>query len=155
VVRNENQGGGNLDYMINSKNTLSARFFQSVAIQPTYGDELPGYSNPGEYQNTNALLRLTTVVSNTFINEARVSCQRLYSLAQDQLPAGDTPANLGMATLEPADSAAGSLPPPMVMIEGNTVLNGLLYPVWTAENQFEGADQISWSHRRQTIRAGG
>jgi hypothetical protein len=154
VARNEDQGVGNLDYMINSKNTFAFRFFQSLATQPTFGDQLPGYSNPGEYTNTNALFRLTTVVSNNFVNEVRASYQRLYTHASDQLPAGDDPTDLGMTTIEPAGSPAGSLPPPMIMVEANTILNGFLYPVWTAENQFEYADQISWSHREHTIRAG-
>ena len=155
VVRIEDQGIGNLDYMINGKNTLSTRYFQSVATQPTYGDELPGYSNPGEYQNSNALIRLTSVVTSNFVNEAHVSYQRLYSHAQDELPQGDTPGNLGMATIEPAGSAAGSLPPPMIMIQGNTILNGFLYPVWTAENEYEEGDEISWLHGAHSIRAGG
>ncbi len=153
VVRNEDQGVGSLDYMVNSKNTLAVRFFESLAAQPTYGDELPGYSNPGEYTNSNALLRLTTVFSNTLVNEARASYQRLTSHATDVLPAGDTPQNLGMATIESAGPDA-VLPAPMVMIQGNTTLNGLLYPVWTAENQFEYGDQISWSHGAHTIRTG-
>jgi hypothetical protein len=154
VVRNEDQGSGNLDYMINSKNTFAVRFFQSLATEPTYGDELPGYVNSGEYTNTNGLLRLTTVVTNNFVNEARASYQRLYSHAGDSLPAGDDPTDLGMTTIEPAGSPAGSLPPAMIMVQANTILNGFIFPVWTAENQFEYADQISWSHRSQTIRAG-
>ena len=154
AVRHEDQGVGNLDYMVNSKNTLSARFFQSTSTQPTNGNELPGYLNQGIYANTNALLRLTTVVSNNFINEAYVAYQRLYAHASDQLPAGDTPAALGITTLSPPGSPGGSLPPPINMLNDNTILNGFLYPVWTKVNQYEAADQISWSHRRQTIRAG-
>ena len=154
AIRNEDQGSGNLDYVINSKNTFAVRFFQSLATQPTYGDELPGYVNSGEYTNTNGLLRLTTVVTNNFVNEVRASYQRLYAHAGDSLPAGDDPTDLGMTTIEPAGSPAGSLPPAMVMVEANTTLNGFIFPVWTTENQFQYADQISWSHRSQTIRAG-
>ena len=154
VVRTEDQGIGNLDYMINSKNTFALRFFQSQASEPTFGPELPGSQNVGEYTNTNALLRLTTVIGNNFVNEVRASYQGLDTHATDTLPAGDTPAGLGMSTIEPAGSPAGSLPPPMIMVQANTILNGFLYPVFTAENQFEYADQISWSHRSQTIRAG-
>ncbi len=140
--------------MINSKNTFAVRFFQSLATQPTYGGELPGYVNSGQYTNTNGLLRLTTVVSNNLVNEARASYQRLYAHAGDALPAGDDPTDLGMTTIEPAGSPAGSLPPAMVMATDNTTLNGFIYPVWTTENEFEYADQISWLHRSQTIRAG-
>ena len=154
AVRNEDQGSGNLDYMINSKNTFAVRFFQSLATQPTYGDELPGYVNSGEYTNTNGLLRLTTVVSNNFVNEVRASYQRLYTHAGDYAPGGRRPYGPGHDNDQPAGSPAGSLPPPMIMVQANTILNGFMYPVLTTENQFEYADQISWSHRSQTIRAG-
>ena len=34
AIRNEDQGSGNLDYVINSKNTFAVRFFQSLATSP-------------------------------------------------------------------------------------------------------------------------
>ena len=151
AIRNEDQGVGSLDYIVNSKNTLSARFFASVSPQITAGGQLPGYEGTATYNNVNALLKLTTVVSNNFVNELHASYQRLFTKEADTLPAGATTSNFGMTVIEPSVTQ----PPPLIMVQGNTTLFGGLEPFYSPVNQFQYGDQISWSHGKHTIRAGG
>src|SRR5262249_55211629 len=80
AVFEEDQTVINGDWAINSKNALATRFFYSHAPRQTplvqlIGGGLPGVSQDAYYANTNAVLRLTTLVTNTFVNEARVSFQ--------------------------------------------------------------------------------
>src|ERR1700733_5203829 len=105
-IYNEDQYVGNGDYIFNSKNTLSIRTFYSrnpdiVAMGSPWGGNLPGAPENNYYSNINALMNLTTLVSNNFVNEARVSFQRLVSFGSVSLPAGDTYANLGMTSSTP------------------------------------------------------
>ncbi len=43
------------------------------------GGALPGAPEVQQFSNTNAVLKLTTIVSNTFVNELRGSFQRLFT----------------------------------------------------------------------------
>jgi hypothetical protein len=157
-IYNEDQYVGNGDYIFNSKNTLSVRTFYSrnpdiVTMGAPSGGNLPGAPENNYYSNINALMKLTTLVSNNFVNEARVSFQRLVSFGSVSLPAGDTYANLGMTSSTPS-SASLTQPPFTVIATGGWDLNGTLDPVDSPVNQFQYADQISWSHNKHTIRAG-
>ncbi len=77
----ENQGEGNVDYVLNSRNTISGRFFYSsvhtigpIGIGATGSaitQGLPGapgsFTFPTEYTTG----KLTTIVSNNVVNEAK------------------------------------------------------------------------------------
>ncbi|MBZ5633942.1 MAG: carboxypeptidase-like regulatory domain-containing protein [Acidobacteriia bacterium] len=145
----------NADYVVNAKNTLAMRYFYSndprtFNFNTPIGGALPGAPNPVEYSNTNAALRLTTVVTNSFVNEARVSFQRFFSQATDQLPAGWTPQNLGITPIVPSQTQGPAI---SFLINGFGV-GGFLEPQFSPTNQIQYSDQISWSHGRHTIRAG-
>src|SRR5262249_47563172 len=104
AVFNEDQVIINGDYAINSHNALAARYFYSHAPRQTplvqlIGGGLPGVSQDAYYANTNALLRLTTLVTNSFVNEARISFQRNLATSSDNFPAGSAPASLGITPL--------------------------------------------------------
>ncbi|HTR35525.1 MAG TPA: TonB-dependent receptor [Bryobacteraceae bacterium] len=145
----------NGDYIINPKNTLAMRFLYSsdprtIQFNTPIGGALPGAPEQTNYSNTNAVLKLTTIVSNTLVNEARGSFQRLFNQASDDVPAGWTPQNLGITPIVPSQTQG---PPISFLINGFGV-GGFLEPVLSPTNQFQYADQISWSHGRHTIRAG-
>ena len=96
-------------------------------------------------------LRLTTIVSNTFLNEVRGSFQRVLSVTSDTGPAGDTPAALGIKPLV----NGFALPPPILFAVDNfSIFGHLVDPTYSPSNQYQFADQISWSHGKHTIRAG-
>jgi hypothetical protein len=154
AIYNEDQYIGNGDYVINSKNTLATRFFYSRNPQlTTLNGDLPGTPQSNYYSNINGLLKLTTLVSNNFVNEARVSYQRLFAEGAQSVPAGASYANLGMTSSTPS-SPSLTQPPFTVIATGNYDLFGTIDPDFSPVNQFQEADQISWSHNKHTIRAG-
>jgi len=151
----ENQGLLNGDYIINSKNTLAMRYFYSSDPRtipfPQFGQQLPGDPQSTYNSNTDAVLRLTTIISNTFLNEARISFQRNLSVTSDKGPAGNTPADLGINPLV----TGFQLPPPILFAVDNFSIDGhLVDPTYSPTNQRQVVDQISWSHGKHTIRAG-
>ncbi len=145
----------NGDYLINTKNTLAMRFFYSTdprisSFNTPIGGALPGAPEVQDFSNTNAVLKLTTVVSNTLVNEARASYQRLFSQLSDATPPGWTPQNLGITPIVPSQTQGPAL---SFLINGFGA-GGFLEPAFSPTNQFQYQDQVSWSHGRHTIRAG-
>src|SRR5208282_6424317 len=77
AIYNEDQGVANFDYLITPKHTLAGRYFYTNNPQTlTLGGELPGAPSLLGFSNTDAVLKLTTLVTNTLVNEARISFQR-------------------------------------------------------------------------------
>ncbi|HEV3329664.1 MAG TPA: carboxypeptidase-like regulatory domain-containing protein [Bryobacteraceae bacterium] len=151
----ENQYLVNGDYLPNAKNSLAMRFFYStdpriINFNTPIGGALPGAPDPVQYSNANAVLKLTTLVTNSLVNEARGSFQRLFSQATDSLPAGWTPQNLGITPIVPSQTQGPAL---SFLINGFGA-GGFLEPQFSPTNQFQIADQVSWSHGRHTVRAG-
>ncbi len=162
AIYNANQVVLNGDYLINAKNSLAMRYFYTRDPQlQTLGGFLPGTPTNQYYSNTNAVLKLTTIVSNSLVNEIRGSFQRNVAIASDTMPKGATNEQLGITGLV-SDAAAGGVntapgqqePPFMVMATDSFNLFGGLNPSFSPTSQMQVADQISWSHGRHTIRAG-
>lgn len=150
-IFNEDQAMVNGDYVINSKQTLAARYFYSRDPQiQTLGGLLPGSPSILYYSNTNAVLKLTSLVTNSFINEVHGSFQRNLSVQNAAAPPGATNASLGITPMSP-----GVVPPPgIILIAGGYNLMGIFGPSFSPTNQAQVADQISWNHGKHTIRAG-
>jgi hypothetical protein len=149
AVFHEHQLITNMDYLINSKNTFSAKYFYTMDPQlaPYNGTDLTGTPVSNYYSNTNASLKLTTLISNTLVNEARVSFQRNNAVGSDSTPG--TPQGVGQTPIVPTIS---ELPP--TVITGAFSMFGTLAPSVSPTNQMQVADQLSWSHGKHTIRAG-
>jgi Carboxypeptidase regulatory-like domain len=93
----ENQFIVNGDYLINSRETLQTRYFYTRNPQvATLNGYLPGEPQTNFYSNHNAVLKLTSILSNSFTNEAHISFQRNLGTNTDTPPDGATPASLGM-----------------------------------------------------------
>ena len=91
AIYNANQVVLNGDYLINAKNTLAMRYFYTRDPQLiTLGGFLPGTPTNQFYSNTNAVLKLTTIVSNSLVNEIRGSFQRNVAIASDTMPPAAT-----------------------------------------------------------------
>ena len=151
----ENQYLVNSDYLPNQKNTLAMRFFygkdpRTANFNTPIGGALPGAPLNEEYSNTNAVLKLTTLITNSLVNEARASFQRLFAQANDGLPPGWTPQNLGITPIVPSQTQGPAL---SFLINGFGA-GGFLEPQFSPTNQIQYSDQISWSHGRHTLRAG-
>ena len=162
AIYNADQVILNGDYLVNSKNTLAMRYFYTRDPQLiTLNQFIPGTPTNQYYSNTNAVLKLTTIVSSNFVNEVRGSFQRNVAIASDQMPPGATNEQLGITGLV-SDAAKGGVntgpgqqePPFIVLGANNFNMFGCLNPSYSPTSQIQIADQISWTHGRHTIRAG-
>lgn len=164
AIYNENQYIANGDYIINSKNTLSTKYFYQGAPQTLYlgqtGGDLPGTPVSTPWGNQSALLKLTSLVTSNFVNEARISYQRNDASASIVVPPGGCPtasaANCGTAAALGMQQVPSNFfePPTIIDVLDNYTLFGGLLPFEGPTNQAEAADQISWQHGRHSIRAG-
>jgi hypothetical protein len=144
----EHQLVANADYIINSKNTFQARYFWSSSntLQPI-NNNLPGTPITLDYNNIDAVAKLTTLVSGTFINELHVAGQRNGQHGEDTTVT--TPQAIGQT---PIVSTMTELP--VTVIFNGPSLNGSLYPSNSPTNQMQYGDQISWNHGKHSLRAG-
>ena len=148
----EHQGLGNWDYIINSKNTLSGRYFYGT--DPSTGNfpaatSLPGANFTTDFINHEAVLKLTTVINNNWVNEARISYQR--NISNNNLNAGQlTESAIGMAPLSPGLDIM-----PLIAISGIFTLGNQGFNfVYVPQNQYQWADQLSWTPGKHTVRVG-
>jgi outer membrane receptor protein involved in Fe transport len=187
ILATENQYLANLDYVINSKNTLSEKFFTSNDPQVQPFTCLGGGCTPGApvavtYDAWSGTLKLTTVVTNNFVNEAFFSFQRQTSVGatQDYVPACDVsgfvqpltspvvnpagcaglaghkinPSQLEIPTIG-AIGVAGIGPVGQPPNEGAWNNGGNFIPANTTYfNYFQGNEQISWNAGKHSLRAG-
>jgi Carboxypeptidase regulatory-like domain len=163
AIYSENQYVANGDYIINSKHTLTTKYFYTANPQTLYlgqgGGNLPGTPEKTPWGNQAAVAKLTSTLTNTFVNEARVSYQRNNGSATVTMPVGGcptagvicgSPAQLGMQPLVPGFNEG----PTMIDVLDNYSLFGGLLPFKGPTNQLQAADQISWSRGKHSIRAG-
>ena len=162
AIYHEYQGIGNFDYLVNSKNTISGRYF--VATDPTEapfpgsGLGFPSPNVPGnpvytEYGNQSASLKWTSTITPNFLNEARFSYQRTTVVNQNQIPFTDS--DIGMQPVQQSIEGMSNIW--FLPIFGSTALDIGSHPFFTqneAINQYTLADSISWSHGKHTVRAG-
>jgi len=139
----------NGDYIINSKNTLSVKYFWTADPQflPLSGADVPGTPVTSKYDNTNAVIKLTTLLTSSFVNELHVSGQHNGAHSTDSTVL--TPQSIGQATIVPTITEL-----PVTVIFNGPSLNGTLAPSNSPTDQMEYGDQISWSKGKHTIRVG-
>ena len=148
----EHQAVANMDWAINSKQNLSARFFTSQDPQTinftNANGELPGTPASALYANTEAVLKLTSLLSNTLVNEGRLSYQRNIAIFSNGVPF--TATQLGMTPINPAINVMNP-----ITIQGLfNVGGGIGDDVFDPTDQYQISDTIAWSHGKHTIRAG-
>ncbi len=145
----DNQYVGNVDWLASSKYTLAGRFFytKNPREQTVGGGQLPGWDNHQFYSNMFTSVKLTSVYSNNFINEPRISFHRDISNQFDTLPY--TNQQIGLKGMIPEQTL-----PPVILIFGAFNIGGTLGPENSPPTQYQIADQISWTKGKHTIRAG-
>ena len=157
----DHQGVGNFDYVINGKNTLSGRYVYE--IDPLDGNfavlnaTLPGNSLPGNPITTTkidhgAILKLTSIVTPNFVNEARISYQRYVTNDTEGSPYRNSA--FGIADLSPGSSPIADDLSLFTLTNLFQFGANYTFGLYLPENQIELADQISWTHGRHAIRAG-
>jgi Carboxypeptidase regulatory-like domain/TonB-dependent Receptor Plug Domain len=181
IVATENQYLGNADYIINSKNTVSQKFFTSTdpQVQPFTclgGGCTPGAPTAVTYSATSETLKLTTVVTQNFVNEAYFSFQRqtAHGATQDYVAACSV-AGFTQPLTSPVINPAGcaglagkQINPSQLEIptisgfgiaglpfEGLWQNGGNFIPANTTyQNYYQGNEQVSWNAGKHSIRAG-
>ena len=154
----EHQAVGNFDYTINDKNTLSGRYFYTsdptaISFNQGYSGTaicacLPDTGMTTRFTTVTSLLKLTSIVNNNLVNEARVSYQRIDSFLAHNIPFTNT--QVGIAPILPSLTTLDQITVTGFFQFG--AIPNIPNKKWTGA--FEVADQISWNHGIHTIRAG-
>jgi hypothetical protein len=165
----EYQGMLNFDYLLNSKNTLSSKYFRSYEDQqiPFLG-ALPFPGNPGvtDYGYQNGILKLTTIVTNNLVNELRGSILRgvndqsqdpslSYLSANNIYPTCPTGGNLACAPPGHGILGGDTPMPPQISILNQSLAFGGTNNVHHHQTTIGFGDQISWTKGKHTMRFGG
>jgi hypothetical protein len=154
----EHQAVGNLDYVINPKNTLALRWTYSNAFtNDTFGCSITKLTIQQCLAGTPATvtiptiygtMKLTSTLTNNLVNEARVSIQRIVGLPQNQIPFTDS--QVGVQPLVPGIDYLNTFTVTGLFTGGAVLSNASVK--WNTSYEF--ADQISWSHGKHTVRTG-
>ena len=157
---------GNWDYVISPKHTLAGRYFAVSA--PTFAPfprggwgfpapDVPGNPVSWDFSSHVASLKLTSALTSNLVNEARFSYQRYGVLNTNDIPfkasqVGMTPVQPDLDGLPniwflPIDFAV----PPVAIDLGSHPFFGNKAGI----NQYQAADQVSWSRGKHTVRFGG
>ncbi len=177
---NEDQYLGNVQYVVDSKNTLYQKFFYSRDPQTQSFVCLgsgcaPGAPEDVKYDSLNETVKLTTVATSNLVNEVLFSYVResqlavpgnyISACAWGVVPpqANGNCANLnGVTNLSPIVTESptielAGLPLNIPVGYGTGVLNtggNFFASGVNTFNTFEGKDNISWNHGKHTIRTG-
>jgi hypothetical protein len=155
----EHQYLANGDYVINSKNTFSVRYFytndpEQISFLCGISGGAPGncYVGTTGLSNTSnhyAVLKLTSILTNNLVNEARVSLQRTTSNASPTNPYTD--AQFGIQPIQPSVPYLDQITVTGLFTVGTA--GGI--PSIQAATNWELGDDLSWTHGKHTIRFGG
>jgi hypothetical protein len=164
----DHQGIGNLDYQVNSKNTVSTRYiFETDPINAPFG--VPNAQEPGSallgwpitarHTDQTAIVRLTTVVANNIVNDLHGAYQRDVSVSNRPSPLTNSQfgiqdffspfAPLGKTDTLSEFSLNGGPTTGLFTMGPFSAFGGLII-----NNQFTIGDQVSWSHGKHTLRTG-
>jgi hypothetical protein len=137
--------------LINSKHTLSGRYFYTTDPQRVpLGGELPGAPSLLGFSNTNSVLKLTSLLTNSIVNEARVSFQRNLATSNAAAPPNSDNSVLGITPMTPGVTK----PPAFTILSGGYTILGVFGPTYSVTNQTQLADQVSWSRGKHNLRVG-
>jgi hypothetical protein len=151
----EHQVIGNFDYLIDSKNTLAVRYFwgSDPTVNPLScgggGFCVPDTGTTTDYVNHEAVVKLTSILSNNIVNELRFSLQR--NLTNDNVAVPFTNSQVGIANVTQGVDIFDQ-----IIVTNSFELGGYGVPVQTVNvTQWEAAEQLSWTRGKHTLRFGG
>ena len=157
----DHQGLGNLDYIINSKHTLSVRYvYETDPIQANFpavnalepGNAVPGNSVSTQKTNHGAVLRLTSILSNNLVNELHLGYQRNETVNSEAVLFHNS--QVGIQDFTPGVDNLSYI---NIGPNGGTFFDFGTHPFFGSHlrmNQFEPGDQVSWTHGKHSFRFG-
>jgi len=159
----ENQGVGNFDYVINSKNTFSGRYFYSATetdgtigvgtTSATVTQGLPGSPGSVRFPTMYMVAKVTSLVSSNLVNEVRAALQRSVVYDYPGFVNADgslvTNTQLGVTPVEPTYDVSNRF-----TIQGLMAIGTGVAVARKLNTSWEIGDNISWSHGKHTIRSG-
>ena len=154
----EDQYIGNVDWILNDKHTLQMRYMYSDnPFVYQLSGQLPGRVQTDARSNTSSVLRLTTIVNPSVVNQARISFQRIIQNGTDKLPY--TPQQVGVKPMIDITCCQGTTggtytQPPVMNITGAFNIGGGLNPSFAPTSQIQYSDQLSWTRGAHNFRAG-
>lgn len=147
-IYNENQYIVNVDFMPNSKHTISEKYFyaRSPEVQQFTSSNVPGSGTVDLFKNWNGNVKDTYVISPTLINEASIAYHRAYGKVQSQNQI--TNASIGLTP--------GCTSPFMpIMAIGSLELSGNFNDgQFTAPTAWAAQDQFTWIRGRHSLKFG-
>jgi hypothetical protein len=157
----ENQYIANVDWFTTEKHSLQMKYMFTSNPSEYFGSglfgQLPGRVQNDRRSNTSAVLRLTSILSPSVVNQARISFQRIIQDADDTVPY--TAQEIGLRPLISSLCCDGTTlgsytKPPFMIIGGAFQIGGGLNPQFAPSNQIQYSDQLSWTKGSHTMRAG-
>jgi hypothetical protein len=112
-----------------------------------FASSVPGTPSNTYYANTISNLKLTSLVTNSFINSARIAMQRNIANGSDKTPY--TPQQVGITPIVPEETG-----PPVMVMFNSVRIGGTLSPYYGPATQVNVSDQISWTRGAHSLRAG-
>jgi outer membrane receptor protein involved in Fe transport len=155
---NEDQYIVNGDWIASQKHSLQAKFMQSNdPYEYELSGQLPGRVQKDDRRNTSAVLRLTSILTPSIVNQARVSLQRIIERGSDTVPY--TPQQIGLKPMVDVTCCNGTTggtytQPPVMNITGAFNIGGGLNPSNAPTTQIQYSDQLSWTKSAHTMRVG-
>jgi len=154
----EDQYIANGDWIINTNHSLQVRYM--TADNPyvyQLNGQLPGRTQTDARSNQSGVLRLTSILSPTLVNQARVSFQRIIERGSEVVPY--TPQQVGIKPLIDITCCNGTTggtytQPPVMTILGAFNIGGALTPSDAPTTQIQFSDQLSWTKSSHNLRGG-
>ncbi len=149
----EDQATANIDGVVNSKNTLSGRFFYSrgtflLPFAPS-GENLPGWNTDQLNRNTMFVLADTHVFNPSLVNIARFGYIRFDGLVNQENPISAAQVGVGTPT---GTSSTPNLP--FITVGGFAFGDGGTPSDWSVTNTFVYQDTLALSRGRHNARFG-
>lgn len=163
----DHQGIGNVDYVINSKNTFAGRFlYEEDPMNASFTAQNSQASTNGvpgtpffiERIDVTGLARVTSILSNNVVNEIHISYQRNHSIANQNSTL--TSSEVGIQPFVSPYSPGGLVNnlPYFNINGGGAGTEWFGYHPNYVENSVDGqyviGDTVSWNHGKHTVRTG-
>jgi len=139
----------NMDYLISPKHSLSGRYFFSrePQIASFTGSTVPGSPIANYFTNYVAVLRLTSSLTPTVLNEATVSFHRNYGRIDTLTPVKSQDIGMTPSSDDPVI--------PVISVSGLFTLGGTRNDgQFIASNTLFLGDQVSWARGKHSVRTG-